>query len=55
MSCFLTEEAREQQRLSKDIEKQLSKDKSAGNKEVKLLLLGTLLKCTLYELFQLTC
>ncbi|KER32440.1 hypothetical protein T265_01494 [Opisthorchis viverrini] len=41
MSCFMTEEAREQQRLNKEIERQLHKDKSAGKKEVKLLLLGT--------------
>ncbi|VDP94013.1 unnamed protein product [Echinostoma caproni] len=41
MSCCLTEEAREQQRLSREIERQLQKDKSAGKKEVKLLLLGT--------------
>ncbi|THD26571.1 Guanine nucleotide binding protein q polypeptide [Fasciola hepatica] len=41
MSCCLTEEAREQQRLSREIERQLHKDKSAGKREVKLLLLGT--------------
>ncbi|CAH8475822.1 unnamed protein product [Heterobilharzia americana] len=41
MSCCLSEEAREQQRISREIERQLHKDKSAGRKEVKLLLLGT--------------
>ncbi|CAH8466315.1 unnamed protein product [Schistosoma margrebowiei] len=33
--------SREQQRISREIERQLHKDKSAGRKEVKLLLLGT--------------
>ncbi|KAF5403512.1 Guanine nucleotide-binding protein G [Paragonimus heterotremus] len=42
MSCFWTEEARTQQRLNREIERQLQKDKSAGKKEMKLLLLGKL-------------
>ncbi|KAF8565070.1 hypothetical protein P879_05793 [Paragonimus westermani] len=41
MSCFLTEEARIQQRLNREIERQLQRDRSAGKKEMKLLLLGT--------------
>ncbi|TNN11746.1 Guanine nucleotide-binding protein G(q) subunit alpha, partial [Schistosoma japonicum] len=41
MSCFRSKEFREQQRISREIERQLHKDKSAGRKEVKLLLLGT--------------
>ncbi|VDO72674.1 unnamed protein product [Schistosoma mattheei] len=41
MSCFRSEESREQQRISREIERQLHKDKNAGRKEVKLLLLGT--------------
>ncbi|CAI2724468.1 unnamed protein product [Schistosoma spindalis] len=41
MSCFRSEEYREQQRISRQIERQLHKDKNTGRKEVKLLLLGT--------------
>ncbi|CAH8468371.1 unnamed protein product [Schistosoma haematobium] len=41
MSCFRSEESREQQRISREIERQLHKDKNTGRKEVKLLLLGT--------------
>ncbi|CAH8473231.1 unnamed protein product [Schistosoma rodhaini] len=41
MYCFRSEESREQQRISREIERQLHKDKNAGRKEVKLLLLGT--------------
>ncbi|KAF7261005.1 hypothetical protein EG68_01861 [Paragonimus skrjabini miyazakii] len=41
MSCFWTEEARTQQRLNREIERQLQKDRSAGKNEIKLLLLGT--------------
>ncbi|KAA3679305.1 guanine nucleotide-binding protein G(q) subunit alpha [Paragonimus westermani] len=42
MSCFFTEEARTQQRLNREIERQLQRDRSAGKKEMKLLLLGKL-------------
>ncbi|CAH8445790.1 unnamed protein product [Schistosoma turkestanicum] len=41
MFCFRSEEFREQQRISREIERQLHKDKNAHRKEVKLLLLGT--------------
>lgn len=43
MSCFRSEESREQQRISREIERQLHKDKNTGRKEVKLLLLGKFL------------
>lgn len=41
MSCFLSEDARAQNRINKEIEKQLTRDKKDSNKEIKLLLLGT--------------
>ena len=40
MSCFLSEEARAQVRINKEIERQLTRDKKEANKEIKLLLLG---------------
>ena len=40
MSCFVTEEMRLQNRLNKEIERQLTRDKKEANKEIKLLLLG---------------
>ena len=42
MSCFLSEDARAQNRINKEIEKQLTRDKKDSNKEIKLLLLGKL-------------
>ncbi|KAL3313970.1 hypothetical protein Ciccas_007418 [Cichlidogyrus casuarinus] len=41
MACCLSEEAREQQRLNREIERQLRGDKRTAKNEVKLLLLGT--------------
>ncbi len=41
MSCLLSEEARAQNRINKEIERQLTRDKKEANKEIKLLLLGT--------------
>lgn len=43
MSCFLSEEARSQNRINKEIERQLTRDKKESNKEIKLLLLGKVL------------
>ena len=40
MSCLLSEEVRAQNRINKEIERQLTKDKKEANKEIKLLLLG---------------
>lgn len=40
MSCLMSEEARAQNRINKEIERQLTKDKKEANKEIKLLLLG---------------
>ena len=40
MSCLLSEEARTQNRINKEIERQLTRDKKEANKEIKLLLLG---------------
>lgn len=45
MSCFLSEEARAQSRINKEIERQLTRDKKEANKEIKLLLLGKLIPC----------
>ncbi|VEL07655.1 unnamed protein product [Protopolystoma xenopodis] len=42
MSCCFGEESREQQRINKEIERQLNKDKKSVRNEVKLLLLGKL-------------
>lgn len=41
LACCLSEEAREQQRINQEIEKQLKKDKKDARRELKLLLLGT--------------
>jgi len=40
MSCFVSEEEKLQQRINKEIERQLTRDKKEANKEIKLLLLG---------------
>jgi hypothetical protein len=40
MACCLSEEAREQQRINQEIERQLRKDKRDARRELKLLLLG---------------
>ena len=40
MSCLLSEEVRAQNRINKEIERQLTRDKKEANKEIKLLLLG---------------
>ena len=42
MSCFLSEEVRAQNRINKEIERQLTRDRKEANKEIKLLLLGKL-------------
>lgn len=42
MSCFVGEEEKLQQRISREIERQLTRDKKEANKEIKLLLLGKL-------------
>lgn len=41
MSCCGSEEAREQKRINREIEKQLQRDKRNARRELKLLLLGT--------------
>jgi len=41
MSCFMSEEAKEQARINAEIEKQLKMDKKSSQREIKLLLLGT--------------
>ncbi|CAG9765134.1 unnamed protein product [Ceutorhynchus assimilis] len=41
MSCFQSEEAKEQKRINAEIEKQLKRDKRDARRELKLLLLGT--------------
>lgn len=40
MACFLSEEQKAQNRISKEIEKQLRKDRKEQGREIKLLLLG---------------
>ena len=40
MACLLSEEQRAQNRINKEIEKQLKKDKKEQGREIKLLLLG---------------
>ena len=40
MSCFVSEEERTQQRINREIEKLITKDKKEAKKEIKLLLLG---------------
>ena len=40
MACFLSEEQRAQNRINKEIEKQLKKDRKEQGREIKLLLLG---------------
>jgi len=40
MSCCGSEEAREQKRINREIEKQLQRDKRNARRELKLLLLG---------------
>lgn len=40
MSCLLSEDARAQSRINKEIERQLTRDKKDADKEIKLLLLG---------------
>lgn len=40
MACFLSEEQRAQNRINKEIEKQLKKDRKEQSREIKLLLLG---------------
>lgn len=42
MRCCISEEAREQNRINREIEKQLQRDKRNARRELKLLLLGTL-------------
>ncbi|KRY49136.1 Guanine nucleotide-binding protein G(q) subunit alpha, partial [Trichinella britovi] len=41
MTCCSSEEAREQRRINREIEKQLQRDKRNARRELKLLLLGT--------------
>ncbi|KAL1491765.1 hypothetical protein ABEB36_012315 [Hypothenemus hampei] len=41
MSCFQSEEAKEQKRINAEIEKQLKRDKRDARRELKLLLLGS--------------
>ena len=46
MACFLSEEQRAQNRINKEIEKQLKKDRKEQGREIKLLLLGeTIITC----------
>ena len=40
MACFLSEEQRIQNRVNKEIERQLQKDRRDMKRELKLLLLG---------------
>ena len=40
LNCMLTEEEREQKRISREIERQLAQDDKKMRKEMKLLLLG---------------
>ena len=40
LGCCQSEEAREQHRINREIEKQLKKDKRDARRELKLLLLG---------------
>ena len=41
MSCFLAnEDEKTQQRINREIERQLTRDRKEANKEIKLLLLG---------------
>lgn len=44
MSCCRSEEYKEQNRINKEIEKQLKRDKKDARRELKLLLLGMLAK-----------
>ncbi len=51
MSCIgLSEDARIQSRINKEIEKQLIRDKKEANKEIKLLLLGECGCCICFAL-----
>ena len=43
MACFLSEEQRAQNRINKEIEKQLKKDRKDQGREIKLLLLGEII------------
>ena len=43
MSCCRSEEYKEQNRINKEIEKQLKRDKKDARRELKLLLLGMFL------------
>ena len=40
LACCQSEEAREQQRINREIDRQLKKDKRDARRELKLLLLG---------------
>jgi hypothetical protein len=40
LACCTSEEAREQRRINREIEKQLQRDKRNARRELKLLLLG---------------
>jgi len=40
MRCCISEEAQEQNRINREIEKQLQRDKRNARRELKLLLLG---------------
>lgn len=44
MECCLSEEAKEQKRINQEIERQLRRDKRDARRELKLLLLGELIK-----------
>ena len=44
MACCMNNEEKEQKRINEEIEKQLRKDKMNARKELKLLLLGKVLK-----------
>lgn len=41
MACFLSEEQRVQNRVNKEIDRQLQRDRKDMRRELKLLLLGT--------------
>ena len=49
MACFMSEEQRLQNRINKEIERQLTKDRKDMKKELKLLLLGRTVGCYCYD------
>ena len=44
MACLKSAEQKEQDRINAEIEKQLKKDKKSSDKELKLLMLGIMIK-----------